>query len=145
MDLSRSRTFGVKVRRQESRAGSNFLFSTICRESHLLLPHVSFSFIRTAKRKTKERTVAASRPRHFATSKAYIAQPPDKYKSDQRPRLRDFPASICSFKHCERRRSTASYVGESRPLLPSRRASSRRPVRIDDTGNNPQVPLTYFP
>ena len=77
--------------------------------------NVSFSFIRTAKRETKKRTVAASRPRYFATSLSLIAQPPDKYKSDQRPRLRDFPASICSFKHCETRRSTASYAGESRP------------------------------
>ena len=67
-ELSGKRLELIKVRRQESRAGSNFLFSTICRESHLLLPHVSFSFIRTAKSKTKERTVAAFPPRHFATS-----------------------------------------------------------------------------
>ena len=37
-ELSGKRLELIKVRRQESRAGSNFLFSTICRESHLLLP-----------------------------------------------------------------------------------------------------------
>ena len=38
-ELSGKRLELIKVRRQESRAGcSDFLFSTICRESHRLLP-----------------------------------------------------------------------------------------------------------
>ena len=103
--------------------GSAFLFLTICRKSRRLLLQ-SFVLAHTNGQARDQRSHRCSvSTQTLRDIFKLIAQPPDKYISDQRPRLRDLPAAIGSFSvnptarlvlsgigfHAERSRKAAVY------------------------------------